>query len=49
MEDNIYYQKGGIGTSNAQFAERIVRIAREYGRDVPTPEETREILGLRRK
>jgi 3-keto-5-aminohexanoate cleavage enzyme len=46
MEDNIYYQKGVLAASNAQFVERIVRIAREYGREVATPREAREILGL---
>jgi 3-keto-5-aminohexanoate cleavage enzyme len=49
MEDNVYYQKGVLGKSNAQFVERIVRIAREYGREVTTPGEARGILGLRKK
>ncbi len=49
MEDNIYYQKGVLAKSNAQFVERIVRIAREYGREVATPAEARQILGLRKK
>jgi 3-keto-5-aminohexanoate cleavage enzyme len=48
MEDNIYYQRGMLATSNAQFVERIVRIAREYGREVATPTEAREILGVRK-
>jgi 3-keto-5-aminohexanoate cleavage enzyme len=46
MEDNIYYQRGELAASNAQFVERIVRIAREYGREVANPREAREILGL---
>lgn len=49
MEDNVYYQRGELANSNAQFVERIVRIAREYGREVATPEEARRILGLRKK
>ena len=49
MEDNIYYQKGEIAKSNAQFVERIVRIAREYGREVATPAEAREIMALHKK
>jgi 3-keto-5-aminohexanoate cleavage enzyme len=48
MEDNIYYQKGQLATSNAQFVERIVRIAREYGREVATPTEARKILSLQK-
>ncbi|MBW2058958.1 MAG: 3-keto-5-aminohexanoate cleavage protein [Deltaproteobacteria bacterium] len=47
MEDNIYYESGVLARSNAQMVERIVRIAREYGRDVASPDEARTILGLR--
>jgi 3-keto-5-aminohexanoate cleavage enzyme len=46
MEDNIYYERGILAKTNAQFVERIVRIAREYGREVASPEETRSILRL---
>jgi 3-keto-5-aminohexanoate cleavage enzyme len=49
MEDNIYYRKGELAKTNAQFVERIVRIAKEYGREVATPKEARKILGLRKK
>jgi len=47
LEDNIYYSRGVLATSNAQLVERIVRIANEYGRDIATPGEARKILGLR--
>jgi 3-keto-5-aminohexanoate cleavage enzyme len=46
LEDNIYYSRGVLARSNAQFVERIVRLSREYGRKVATPDETRGILGL---
>jgi 3-keto-5-aminohexanoate cleavage enzyme len=49
MEDNIYYEKGVLAKSNAQFVERIARIAREYGREIATPEEARQILHLRKR
>ena len=49
MEDNIYYEKGVLAKSNAQFVERIARIAREYGREIATPEEARQILRLRKQ
>lgn len=45
LEDNIYYRKGVLA-SNEQLVERIVRIARELGRDVASPDEARSILGL---
>jgi 3-keto-5-aminohexanoate cleavage enzyme len=48
MEDNIYYERGVLAKTNAQFVERIVRIAREYGREVASPEETRKILGAKK-
>lgn len=47
MEDNIYYSRGVLAKTNAQFVERIVRIARECGRPVAGPEEARKILGLK--
>ena len=47
FEDNIYYKKGELARSNAQLVERIVRLAKELGREVATPAEAREILGLK--
>ncbi len=49
FEDNIFYKKGELATSNAQLVERVARLARELGREVATPAQTREILGLRPK
>jgi 3-keto-5-aminohexanoate cleavage enzyme len=49
LEDNIYYSKGVLAETNAQFVERIVRISREYGREVATPAEARGILGLKKR
>ena len=48
MEDHVFYKKGELAKNNGQFVERIVRIAREYGREVASPEEARIILGLRK-
>lgn len=47
MEDNVYYEKGVLARSNAQFVDRVVRLARMLGREVATPEEARKILGLK--
>ncbi|WP_022663902.1 3-keto-5-aminohexanoate cleavage protein [Desulfospira joergensenii] len=46
LEDNIYYRKGELVSSNAQLVARIVRIARELGKEPATPDEAREYLGL---
>ena len=48
MEDNVMYAKGQLADSNAQFVERAARVIREYGNDVATPDEAREILSLKR-
>ena len=47
MEDNVYYSKGKLSSSNAQFVERAARIIKEYGNDVATPDDAREMLSLR--
>lgn len=46
FEDNIYLSKGVPAKSNAQLVEKVVRIARELGREIATPAEAREILHL---
>jgi 3-keto-5-aminohexanoate cleavage enzyme len=46
FEDNPYYRPGEVATSNAQLIERLVRIAREIGRETATPDEARDMLGL---
>lgn len=48
MEDNVLYSKGVLAESNAQFVERAARVIREYGNEVATPDEAREILGLKK-
>ncbi len=49
FEDAVYIRKGELATSNAQFVERIVELAKILGREVATPDEAREILGLKVK
>lgn len=46
MEDSVYYRRGELAKTNAQFVERIVDLSRTLGRDIATPNEAREILGL---
>jgi 3-keto-5-aminohexanoate cleavage enzyme len=46
LEDNVYYRKGEPAESNAQFVQRIVRLAHEVGRPVATVREARQMLGL---
>ncbi|MCM8748362.1 3-keto-5-aminohexanoate cleavage protein [Thermomicrobiaceae bacterium CFH 74404] len=46
LEDNIYYSYRVLAEGNAPLVARLVRIARELGREVATPAEARQILGL---
>ena len=46
FEDNVYYHKGILASSNAQLVERIVRIANEFGRPIANVDQTKVILGL---
>ncbi|WP_040192679.1 3-keto-5-aminohexanoate cleavage enzyme [Clostridium culturomicium] len=46
FEDNVYLSKGVMANSNAELVEKVVRLAKELGREIATPAEAREILGL---
>jgi 3-keto-5-aminohexanoate cleavage enzyme len=48
FEDNINYKKGVLAENNAQLVARIVRMGKELGREIATPDEAREILGIRK-
>ncbi|MCG2776449.1 MAG: 3-keto-5-aminohexanoate cleavage protein [Desulfobacterales bacterium] len=47
LEDNLYLEKGVLAKSNAEQVEKIIRIARELELEPATPQEAREILGLK--
>lgn len=47
LEDNIYYRRGELA-SNERLVERVVRLAEEFGREVASPDEARNILSLPR-
>jgi 3-keto-5-aminohexanoate cleavage enzyme len=46
FEDNVYYRKGELATSNAQLVQRMADISRLLERPVATPAESRALLGL---
>ena len=46
FEDNIYVGPGVRARSNAEMVEKAVRMAKELGREIASPAEAREILGL---
>lgn len=49
MEDNPFIEEGVYARTNGELVEKIVRIARDLGRDIATPDEAREMLQLPRK
>jgi 3-keto-5-aminohexanoate cleavage enzyme len=46
FEDNIYLYPGVPARSNAELVEKAVRLAKELGREVASPDEARSMLGL---
>lgn len=46
FEDNIFISKGVLAKSNGELVEKVVRIAKELGREIATPNEARKILGI---
>ena len=47
FEDNVFMAKGVPAKSNGEMVEKVVRLAKELGREIATPAEAREILGLK--
>ena len=46
FEDNVFISKGVLAKSNGELVAKVVRMAKELGRDIATPNEAREILHL---
>lgn len=46
LEDNLYYSRGDQAT-NVRLVERAVQAVKLYGNEPATPDEAREILGLK--
>lgn len=47
LEDNLFLEKGQLAKSNAEQAAKMARIIRELGSEPATPDEARQILGLK--
>jgi uncharacterized protein (DUF849 family) len=47
LEDNLYLERGVLAKSSAEQVEKAIRIIRELGYEPATPDEAREILGLK--
>lgn len=49
LEDNLFYEKGVLAKSNGQLVGRAREIMRLVGMEPATPDEAREMLGIRSK
>lgn len=45
LEDVLYY-KPGVYATNLMLVERVVAMAKAYGREIASPDEARDMLGL---
>ncbi|NIT57441.1 MAG: 3-keto-5-aminohexanoate cleavage protein, partial [Aliifodinibius sp.] len=48
FEDNIYLRRGELAKSNADLVRKAANIAKELERPIASPEEAREILGIKK-
>ena len=46
LEDNLFVARRQLGT-NAQLVEKVIRLAKEFDREIASPDEMREMLGLK--
>ena len=47
LEDSLFISRGKLAESNAQQVRKIRRIIEDLGSEVATPDEARELLGLK--
>lgn len=46
FEDSLYLEKGVLAKSNGEMVEKVVQLAKFFGREIATPEEARKILHI---
>jgi 3-keto-5-aminohexanoate cleavage enzyme len=46
VEDYPYLKNGNVSKTAAELVEQIARVAKDLGREIASPEETRTILGI---
>jgi len=47
FEDNVFLSKGVLAKSNGELVAKVVRLSKEFGREIANPTEARRILGLK--
>ncbi len=48
MEDNVFYAKDVPARNNAEFVARAARLVKEFNKQPATPDEARQILGVKK-
>jgi len=46
LEDNLYLTRGQKLKGNGEAVHKVVRLARELGREIATPAQARRMMGL---
>jgi 3-keto-5-aminohexanoate cleavage enzyme len=46
LEDNLYERRGRKLNGNGEAVEKVVRLAQEFGREIATAAQARDMLGL---
>jgi len=46
LEDNLYLEKGVLAQGNGVLVEKVVHMAKSFGRDIASPNEARKMLGI---
>ncbi len=49
LEDNIYLSKGVLAQGNQDLVKKVVGIAKQYNREIASPNEARKILNIQEK
>ena len=47
FEDNVYLSKGVLAKSNGELVDKVVQMAKIFGREIAAPAEARRILSLK--
>jgi len=47
LEDSLFLNPGELARSNADQVSKMTRILNEFNFDIATPDEARELLGLK--
>ena len=47
LEDNLFISKGVQAKGSYELVQKMVRLAKEMGKEIATPDEARQILGLK--